>query len=350
MKVLTMLLAMLMIVPAFAQKKTKSEIADLPASTEGISYALPRTGIRVLINASQTTYVVGPYASYAEPLLGIRNASAQSQTVWEIESIEFETFAEPDPKHTYKASRGSANFLQLTADGILAGINSNAAPQPCCVKTITNSLAVPNKAADVTFDYLIDNPTISGRTTADQRAVQAANRILKARNVRYEIAAGMLDEFHPDGGAYEESFKALGEIEEKLLSLFVGKKVKENYSFSFDYIPGEEPRNEVIFRFDENRGFLPKTDVSGKPVAIEVAKSGSENAVQSAGGMSGAIFYRQPAVADIKLMFELSVIATGRITIAQLGEIMPIPSSLLDGTYSIELHPQTGALKSIQRK
>lgn len=349
MRILIMLLAMLMILPASAQKKTKSDTPELPAVTEGINYALPRTGIRVLITATQTTYVAGPYASYAEPLLGIRNVNPQPQTFWDIENIEFETFAEPDPDHTYKASRGSANFLQLTANGILAGINSSAAPQECCMKTASNSMAFSNKAADITFDYLIDNPSVSGRTSIDQRAVQAANRILKARNARYDIAAGQLDEFHPDGEAYEESMKALKDIEEELLSLFVGKKAKETYSFVFDYVPTAETRNEVIFRFDENRGFLPKTDVSGKPVMIEITKTVSANA-QTDQSVSGAIFYRQPAVAEIKLLRELSVIATGRATIAQLGEILPIPSSLLDGSYAIEIHPQTGAIKTIQRK
>ena len=65
---------------------------------------------------------------------------------------------------------------------------------------------------------------------------------------------------------------------------------------------------------------------------------------------SAGIYYRQPGLADIRISRELTVIGTGRATIAQFGEVLPVPGGLLDGNYSIDLHPETGAIKTIVRK
>jgi hypothetical protein len=355
MKIFAMLIAIVLFLPATAQKRTRTEGPVMPVITEGIIYSLPRTGIRVIIQARQTTFVPGPYAAFADQLLGIRDVKMQPNTLWEIEDVKFETYAEPDPSHAYKATGGAA-FLQLTSSGILTGINSASEPAPYAT-TFSNSFALLNKAQGLTFNTLIDNPGLTGRTAADQRAVQAANRILRARSVRFDIVAGQLDEFHPDGGAYQQSMQELYKMEYELLSLFTGKSATESYTFSFDYMPQSSVRGEVIFRFDENRGFLPKTDLSGKPVMIDVERdeelASNLAAVKGEPGLQygpGRVYYRQPGLADIRISRELTVIGTGRATIAQFGEVMPLPGELLDGTYSIDFHPETGAIKTITKK
>jgi hypothetical protein len=355
MKIFAMLIAIVLFLPATAQKRTRTDVPLMPAITEGIIYSLPRTGIRVIIKARQTTFVPGPYAAFADQLLGIRDVKMQPHTLWEIEDVKFETYAEPDPSHAYKATGGAA-FLQLTPSGILSGINSLSEPGEGGT-TFSSSFALVNKAPELTFHTLIDNPGLSGRTAADQRAVQAANRILRSRSVRFDIVAGQLDEFHPDGGAYQQSMQELYKMENELLSLFTGKSATESYTFSFDYMPHSSVRGEVIFRFDDNRGFLPKADLSGKPIMIDVerdeALASRLSAIKGEPGLqsgSAGVFYRQPGLADVRISRELTVIGTGRATIAQFGEVLPLPGELLDGTYSIDLHPGTGAIKTIMRK
>ena len=62
MKIFVMLFAIVLFLPAAAQKRTKADEPLMPAITEGIIYSLPRTGIRVVIKARQSTFVPGPYA------------------------------------------------------------------------------------------------------------------------------------------------------------------------------------------------------------------------------------------------------------------------------------------------
>ena len=355
MKFFVLLLSLLLAIPAAAQKRNQPNVPVLPVITEGITYSLPRTGIRVMVKARQTTYVPGPYAMFADQLLGIRDVKAQAHTQWVIEDVSIDTYAEPDPAQVYKATGGAA-FLQLTPSGILAGINLSNAPETED-KVFSNSFATPDKAAGLTYHNLIDNPSLSGRTPADQRAVQAANRILKARSVRFDIVSGMLDEFHPDGEAYEESLGELSRTEEELLSLFVGKTSTGKYTYAFEYVPTGPVTGEVICRFDEMRGFLPKSDLSGKPVMIDVVREEALAARMAAvkgeqatdAGFTG-LYYRQPGMARISVSRELTVIATGKATVAQFGEIAPVPAGLLDGNHSIEFHPGTGAIKSVSKK
>jgi len=54
-----------------------------------------------------------------------------------------------------------------------------------------------------------------------------------------------------------------------------------------------------------------------------------------------------PAMANIKIISDLKVVATARIPIAQFGIIAPVPEEMLHGGYSIKFHPETGAIQSI---
>jgi len=66
-------------------------------------------------------------------------------------------------------------------------------------------------------------------------------------------------------------------------------------------------------------------------------------------GHSG-VYYRIPGRATVKLINEMNVIATARITVAQFGAVAPLPEDLLFGEYAIEYNQKTGAIKSVTRK
>jgi hypothetical protein len=55
-------------------------------------------------------------------------------------------------------------------------------------------------------------------------------------------------------------------------------------------------------------------------------------------------------VANVSIIYELNTIATARTVMAQFGQVAPVPEELLFGEYTIEFHPETGALKSVQKK
>ncbi|HOF54910.1 MAG TPA: DUF4831 family protein [Prolixibacteraceae bacterium] len=355
MKIVTIAMALLIALPATAQRsKSKTDNITMVMPSGGIVYSLPRTGIRIKITATRTNFVSGPYAAYAESLLGIRNVKQQPGISWNIEKVEFSSFSEPDPEHRYRTGAGQSAMLQLTPEGCLAGINTNLAP-PKTEPPVSNSYNYRNLTNELMFTNLTNSTEMTGRSPVEQRATSAAALILKSRSTRFDIASGMLDEFHPDGDAYDESIEELRKIEKTNLELFTGKSVTDEYTFFYDFVPpAKSVKGEVIFRFDETLGFLPKTDFSGKPVMIDVEKSGTSPSpgtqVAPSPANTAAVFYRLPGMATVTLTRELTLIGTTRMPLAQFGQVETLPAELLNGQFAIEFHPETGSLRSVIKK
>lgn len=365
MKYLALIIGIILIMPVYGQRKKDDVVA--PTFVEGVVYSLPRTGIRVNVKAVKETFRPGPYAAYAEQLLGIKNVRTKTVVNWAVEGIKIDVFSEPDPEQVYKAMGDVASLVSLSADGCLVGINSKTSFD---VKdeVVTNRVGQKAKFDDNTFfEYFTDAPIYTaGDSTNNYRPVKlpeeqkiskAAQRVLESRRIQYEIAAGLVDEFHPDGEAYEVSLKELRKIENDYLSLFVGKSDFDKENFSFDYVPKSGGKSEAIFRISEENGIVPASDISGKPVMIDfeidkelsqkysgMAKSDNPNA-----GHNG-VYYRMPGRATVKLINEMNVIATARITVAQFGSVAPVPDELLFGEYSIEFNQETGTIQSVVKK
>lgn len=367
MKILTIVLAILLTMPVFGQRRSRGDETVVPTFQEGITYALPRTGLRIKVKAVKETFEPGPYASFAEQLLGITGAKNRASVNWFIDEVNLETFAEPDPNQVYKAMGYAAFMVGLTPDGILAGINAETSGNKMKSVKSNNMNESPGKNDGFSFAHINHTPVYASgdstnnfrptRVSIERKAAEAAERILECRMARYHMVAGLMDEFHPDGAAYKASLNELKQIEKNYLSLFVGRTTYHSEKFSFDFVPtSSAERGEVVFRFSEDAGVLPVSDLSGKPVTVRIEPekeliskfsglAGSEN---PAAGESG-VYYRMPAVVNISLIYELKTITTARTIMAQFGQVAPVPEELLFGDYAIEFFPETGAVKSVSK-
>lgn len=368
MRNLIIIMAVMLAVPAFGQRKRGSDSDAAPAFTEGITYALPRTGVRIHVEAIKETFEPGPYARYASQLLGLNEVQTEAAVRWKIRDVQFEAFSEPDPAHVYKAMGDAAFLLDLTASGVLAGVNSGRSQQEKLIEKTITYIGDQEKDQATDFSRYNHSPAYAQgdssnnfrpvRIGDEEKAVEAAKRILESRNTRYYISAGLMDEFHPDGKAYEVSIRELEETEKGYMSLFTGKTTYERQQFSFNFIPSaSSEKGDVVFRFSEDGGVVPSTDLSGKPVLLRVEAekaltskySGLASSDNPNAGSSG-LYYRMPAMADINLIYEMSTIASTRMVLPQFGQVAPVPEELLFGDYRIEIHPETGAIKSVSRK
>lgn len=370
MKYLAIIIGLIIVMPVFGQRKKKEDevVVETPVYVEGVTYSLPRTGIRFYVKAVKAVFEPGPYAGFGEQLLGLKSIKTNPETKWTVTEVRMESFSEPDPEQVYKALGDAAYKINLTADGRILGINlPNVTVQPLALRTYKVN-PVPDELDDFSFDYFTDTPfyilgdSTNGfqpiRVTADQKAAEAAQRILEARMNRYDIAAGMLDEFHPDGEAYKVSLDELVKIETNYLSLFVGRTTQKEDIFTFIIIPKKPTgKGEVIFRVSDESGVVPATDLSGKPVMIEfetekdliekytdLAKSDNPDA-----GESG-IFYRMPVMTTVKIVNELNTISTARLPIAQFGAVAPLPENIVQGGFMVRFHTETGAIKSVYKR
>lgn len=358
---------MMLVIPAAGQRRKKGEGEVVSTYVEGIAYALPRTGIRIDVRAVKESFVPGPYSAYAAQLLGINDAKERASVKWFIDDIRITTFHEPDPEHVYKAFGEGAFTVSLTPDGCLAGINTHNISFPGNAVNANSFIQNPQLDDGFSFARFNDTPMYTQgdsvtnyrpvRVGPETKAAEAAARILECRLARFHMVSGLLDELHPDGEAYRISLEGLEQIEKDYLSLFTGRVTHSTEVFSFDFIPSvQAEKGEVVFRFSEEKGVLAPSDLSGKPVLLKVETvkellSKYTEQVKSENPLAGesGVFYRMPAVADVNIIFEVNTIASARIVLPQFGPVAPVPEELLFGDYSIEIHPTTGAIKSVSK-
>jgi hypothetical protein len=361
----TFILAAFVISLASGQKDEKRKVVSgtLAGPVEGIVYSLPQTGIRVCIKATCERFVHGPFQMYAQKMLGIENVPATDADRWNMDELKLEVFSEPDAEQIYKAMGPAAQLLSLTESGILAGINTPVKNKKTDFQTntfLTKNLDNQVKFTDLSI-WSFYSPADSTKRfkmvskSMEQKAAEAAETIFNLRNSRFALLTNADDEPLPDGKSFEVMTEELGKMEKNYLALFIGKSAKETYDFSFEYIPGQKTaKGEVIFRFSDERGVLPKTDLSGRPITIDVSKleslaskqEGLSKSDNPAAGKSG-VYYRLPGMAEIRIMDGGTQLAGARFPIAQFGATAPVPEDLLDGSYRLEFHTSSGALKSV---
>lgn len=342
--------------------KKKEVPGAASALSEGVVYSLPQTGIRVKVKATRERFVHGPFQSYAQKLLGIDNAPVADADRWTIDGLSLETFSQPDPDQVRKALGLAAQLVSLTDAGVIAGINSGVKAAESGLPT--QSFIVKEPETKVNFTDLSIWSFYSPADTTkrfklvsknpDQKAAEAAETIFNLRNSRFALLTNANNEPLPDGKSFEIMRDELSKMEENYLALFIGKSSKQSYEFSFDYIPGEKTaKGEVFFRFSDDRGVLPKTDLSGRPVVIDVTRNeelaSKQNSLASTNPEAGksGVFYRVPGMAEIRILDGNKLLVTSRTPVAQFGSVAPVPEELLDGNYRLEFYTTTGAIKSI---
>jgi hypothetical protein len=123
----------------------------------------------------------------------------------------------------------------------------------------------------------------------------------------------------------------------------------------FEIVPDVKgSRALVAFRFSPTLGVLPESNVSAKPIMLELEPNLdlSRNIDQKAAPIVGetstnGLVYRSPGIVVARLLNGGDVLAQSRLSMAQYGVVTPFPDGLVNGEYSIEIHPVTGAIKRI---
>jgi len=344
---------------AFAQRSDKK---DNPVVSGSFVYSLPRTGIRVHVKATEEKFFHGPYFSYAKALLGIDNASSEDKVKWTIDDIKIKTFSEPDPGQIHLATGNFGVLISMTPSGIISGINSHSEID---VKNLPvtsfygkqNTPEIPFTDLSLKSFMVKDDSTHHSGTIIvkplQEKVKEAAQTITKFRKRRFKLFIGEEGKKLPDGDAYRVMSDQLEKLEKDYVALFIGKSFCKTFEYTFEYIPGNKSvSGDVIFRFSDSGGVLPSTDMSGKPVSIDVKKdidlySAQSNGTSNLPGGSNTIYYRLPGKAEVNLSLGIRLLATSSVEMAQFGTIAPVPEGLLNGDYSILFHPETGGIKTV---
>ncbi len=344
----------------YLRGRALAESDQIPANS--LIYALPRTTLTFDVTVKKTMFRHGPYYKYAEKYLGITGVSDEDWVEWTISDIKIRGEEEIDPEQYYILESDGpleVNALTLSKTGMILTpnpgiyadkpvIQSNVSenPEPIFHTDLsvkrniamvydTNYRFIETDTGFVQVPYLYEREV---HMTLEEQAEEAANFIIKIRKRRFKLMSGQYDVF-PEGIALQYAVENLTVLEKEYVALFIGKYMDEYYRLSNRYIPGENPLDHphLLFRFSSQYGVVPVTDLTGKPVMLEITKQGTSKIIdnltythaEEGEEDNKALFYRIPEVATIRVIGEQHVLAEKDLLIYQFGPTVRLPVNIM---------------------
>lgn len=317
-------------------------------------YALPQTRLKVTVAAVVNTVVPGPYAAYSKELLSIEGAPTMMEVHWYLGSIEVQAFREPDPDHYYSVRDEGYGlepscFSYLSQAGLMLSPsdyvtlsnsvdNTDIDPEGIHFTdlSVKRNLAVENKKEFKRVfkdSAYVKIPVLRKQLqakTQHEKAIEAANFIIKTRKRRFKLAAGQYEVF-PEGEALATAIEELDEVEADYLSLFIGKTYQDTIvkSFWITPRPGEDIQRHVLFRFSDENGFVDQESAMGKPGIVEIKDLGRTSVLEqkyfssSMPSKENQLIYRIPDKASLKILYGSHVLFEQELPIDQFGAVVP---------------------------
>lgn len=295
-------MAVLAVVPAKAQTEVETFV---PGSTlEGISYFLPRTALRLVVEAEKTVVRPGDLHKYAFKYLRLNDVPTEETTVWRIKSVSVQPYGVPDSKKAYSIkvkSKTIAPLVSLTRDGILLAINQEA--QESVLPTIPNGVAA--QALPNPRDFM--NQEMLTATSTAKLAELCAQEIYDIRESRNALTRGEADNMPKDGQQLQLMLAQLDAQSTALEQLFKGTVQTSTHFFSMAFVPTEE-KQQLVFRFSQLLGVVDKDDLSGAPVYMSISPIAQlpkavqdEAAAKKKEKMEKGVYYNVPVREAVKV-------------------------------------------------
>ncbi|MDR2585308.1 MAG: DUF4831 family protein [Prevotellaceae bacterium] len=322
-----------------------------------VVYSLPMTTLHINVEAEREVFTAGPYARFAQKYLGLE-ARTENQAQVRITEVQVRPYLEADPAFTYMVNltgvkSAIANFFQFSAQGLIVLSDSNLGMETNSRFTSQAKAAFIDKgvSSHLTQEQItlyraeqsasgINRVAVPQSQTVEKsvekRAEEAAALIFKIRNKRMEIITGDTDATF-SGAALGDAVKEMTRIEEEYLSLFLGKSVFRTQSMQFDVQPvASSPRQVYIaFRLSDTQGLVPASNVSGRPIVLELKADDSQPQMPfvtpDSGKSAVKLFYRKPLAMQLLLSDGQELLTQSRVLIYQLGQILSFPINVSTG-------------------
>jgi Domain of unknown function (DUF4831) len=337
-------------------------LSDSLALRDGsIVYGLPRTVFTVVVSMERTIEKPGPYAQYAEDLLGLSDVIKSESESWSIESITLKSHQELDPAEFYAISSSTlfqTNALSLKKEGLILDLNPD-------IFYSHDKQGIPDESANVqshSYDLGSDEYFQTQRDTAykrlnmdstfirvpyivekkkqlpvDQLAEKAAKRLMDLRDGKQLILTGEANVFPQS----EAPINEINRLEKAYTELFTGKTLKETFTFSYPLIPQKSMIGKpvTIFQFSDQTGPVTGSSTLGKPVTAELTPEKTTKALTIIDRAKGKpesktydkLFYRVPDIADVKISMGTQQLFETRKLVYQFGEIVQLPENYIIG-------------------
>ena len=317
--------------------------------TGAIVYSLPSTTLNFIVEAEYESFIAGPYAKYAQKYLGA-TAREENGTFYKLKSVEMVPFVEADPSANIALNIGnsknaSANFLAVTNLGLIIWSDSYGGktdkirfPNMNDPSVFNKSASSSNLASEQTTLYRASGTEMVAvrqnqivEKSPERRAEEVANMIFDLRTKKMDIITGETDATF-SGDALKAAVEEMNKMEEEYLSLFFGKSEFGTQRLSFDVVPMKGERQMYIaFRISETQGLLPASNLSGRPIVLELTADEGQTPMMDAPAAKGRVLYRKPLMMTAKLSDGQAPVMQTRVPVYQLGAMMSFPIDIALG-------------------
>lgn len=313
-------------------------------------YALPKTCLKVEVNYQKDVFIPGPYADYAQRMLGIDGVKKVRSQVFRLSSAQVEVLTEPDYEHLYTVNylegTSKLEFFDWASDKklILHGdyfTNSSIKTYGIgeeqiglLYKDVTMESNLEMKQQTIYKTIITDTSFLSvpvtsqqmERKTVEKKAEEAARLVLEIRSDRYFIAAGLVDPF-PNNFDMKTALESLDKLEEDYLSLFIGKSYTENLTKEYLICPEGDLEKEIY----ELDGFVSGKGIQsedGDPIMLTLVPDGNSKsfrnllAQQPENSSFNTLFYRIPEVCKVAVSYKDKSLYNSRLSIFQSGALI----------------------------
>lgn len=363
--------------PATAQIFVSPADNKSPGESAGFLYALPKSTLKIDVIIQKTERIKGPYAEFAEKILGVSDYIRQDESRQRIKDVIISVESAPDPAAWFfvefdeRASKDTRSLVfDLLPNGIVLGADD--APlqkiqgQNKFEKIIVNSpdersfsyyaernlyQRVDTIVRKITIDTTVIRRNILQSAWVDrspeQKARAAADMIHKIRESRLQLITGFQEVNYGQSIVFMD--QKLQQLEEEYLSLFIGKEVKSLITHTLYYAPEPGSANKAtIAGFSETLGVVSET-TKANPLTIEVqavAGPGFNSSERPKGRLNNSMYYRIPALTNVSVWFENKMLAQEKLYIGQLGTIAVAPL----GKTRLQFDAQTGMVTTLKRE
>lgn len=324
-------------------------------SSEGVTYALPATRLRVAATAQRIAYTPGPLARYAERLLGVSGVSAEPSVSHTLLTLELTTEGVPDTTKIYTMklkNKRVTPLASLDANGVLLSVgvlvdeDENGGH-----KAVTVAPAENVKHAAV---RPLSGEALSATSTA-KMAETIAQQITDLRESRTALLRGEAENAPSDGDGMRLVLDELRSQENSLLAMFTGVSDTTTVDYVTTYLPTGDVKARTLFRFSNKLGFVDADDLSGAPYTLTLRDQHTVPLPQESNGKKGkpidGVVYNLPSTAKVSIAdAQGRVILQREIQVAQFGTIDSLSPTLWgrENNTEVWLQPSTGAIRQIK--
>ena len=321
-------------------------------------YSLPQTNLAIKITTIRNITFCGPYAAYANELLGLKNIPLENKVDWMVDSINIQPYVEPNPEGYYAAyvEKGfnPKPLFDLSEAGLILNPSfqndkyslKNNIVKPEAKSDGFNNLSVQkfySESADTFYKTILKDsiyvriPIIKSKSelkTLREKAKEAADVIIKIRQRRFDMIISD-DEALPEANSFKLDLAEMKKIEDEYLELFTGKKTLQKFSSQFNYTPNNNDSLVVLCNFSATSGICKNAEKQSFPLILKIDKQNKTIAVKNwlknqviAG--KDQLLYSLPDAANISVSINSNILVSQKALVYQFVVIIPYP---VDGKY-----------------